>query len=133
MAQISLSLNSALALYEYAQQVRQGSIDAGPLSAAYSELAASLDSICSTIPEWTAGASGTVQIAGPGWMVSYKEVPSDSDIPETALIDRDKRKAYVLNGDHRNAFQVAMPGGWDALKAAYDTLKAEHRSECSED
>ena len=122
MAKFEISLQAAAALYEVAKKVRAGEADVGPLKAAYLELAEQLDGVLSDVPEWEPGRSDNVYIAGPGWMVSYK-IASDSGLPETALIDRDKREYFMLSGDHRVAYKDVAPQGRDALKQVYESLK----------
>lgn len=122
MANIKVSLQAAVALYEVARKVRNGEADVGPLKDAYLELAEQLDSVLSEVPEWEPGKSGNLHIAGPGWFVSYK-IASDSGEPETALIDRDKREYFMLSGDHREAYKHVAPQGLDALKQVYESLK----------
>ena len=122
MAKIELSLQTAVALYEGATKVRNRELDAGSVTEAYLELAGQLDRFLSEVPEWAPGRSGNMQIAGPGWMVSYK-VASDSELPETALIDRDSGEYFMLSGDHRAAYKQVATRGLDALKEVYESLK----------
>jgi hypothetical protein len=90
----------------------------------WKEVADGLRNACQIIPEWTSHGA-CVRIAGNGWMVSYKAQPSDSDDPETALIDRRTGASYILSGDHRHAYKEAAAGGWEALFAVYSIAEGK--------
>lgn len=132
MAKLNMSLESPVALYEHAQRVRRGEVDAGPLRLAFIELEKSLEPVCQVLDDWTSGFAGSDHIMGLGWSVSYK-IASDTHEPETALIDREKAKYYLLAGDHRQAFKAVAPQGWNALWELFQRLNAEenNRHPCS--
>lgn len=94
--------------------------------------------------EWKTGQSGNLVIVTDQWVVSYKECAGEAsgmgygegeDARETVLIDRSlaDHNHFVLRGDHRAAYEAAMPKGLDALKAVYDHLKGDHISFYSAD
>ena len=127
MAKITLELCAANSLYLAVQRLKAGdkSLSLEDLTGELFALGESLESVCGVIEPWTEGRSNNQVMAGPGWMVSYK-IASDSGNPETALINRDSAKTYVLEGDHRREFEAARHLGYEGLKAVWDRLKGEH-------
>ena len=127
MAKISLELCYANSLYLAVQRLKAGdkSLSLEDIAGELFALGEALESVCGVIEPWTAGRSNNEVMAGPGWMVSYK-IASDTGEPETALINRDSEKMYVLEGDHRTEFAAARHLGYEGLKAVWDRLKVTH-------
>lgn len=119
MTDLNITYEAAQALFRKAEEQLQAGGNDIPM---WREVADGLRNACQIISEWTAHG-GCVRLAGDGWMVSYKAHSSDSDKPETALIDRRTENFYMLSGDHRTAYEAVAPEGWDALFALYASLE----------
>lgn len=118
----NISLVAANKLFQYAESVISGAVDAQSSQSAFVEFHSELKKVCEVIPDWTKGKRNNLVIAGLGWRVSFK-IASDSGRPETALIDHDTGKIYMLAGDHRAEYKAASVGGWSALFEVYSSLK----------
>lgn len=57
---------------------------------------------------------------GDGFYVSYNDYDTSiyGDVT-TALVFGQMQRFYILNGDHRNAYQALMDKGWDACLAYF--------------
>jgi hypothetical protein len=80
----------------------------------------------------TGGPSGNEAIEGDGFYISYMPpggmpgtFAADGDLAETALVRGSK--FYILNGDHRKAYEALVGLGFDACKEHFEN----HRSETS--
>lgn len=122
MTKLSISYEAAVALFRKAEAELKA--DSGDLQM-WQEVADELRDRCQIIPQWTPHGA-CMRLAGEGWMVSFKAEPSDSDEPETALIDRRTDTFHMLTGDHRLAYEEAAKGGWDALFSVFSSLKEKY-------
>lgn len=119
MTNLNIGYNAARKLFQHAEtNVLKGGEDISM----WCEVADGLRNACQIIPEWTQHNS-CIRLAGDGWMISYKSHPTDSDEPETALIDRRTDTFFMLSGDHRMAYERVASTGWDALYSVYLSLK----------
>lgn len=128
MTQLSVSYEAAVALFRKAEaELLVGGNDASM----WREVADGLRNACQIIPQWSPHG-GCMRLAGEGWMVSFKAEPSDSDLPETALINRRTNTFHMLIGDHRLAYEAAAAGGWDALFAVFTSLEPQYFHESTD-
>lgn len=113
---INISTSTAIALFDEMNSLIV-------MSPAQRELYEELARYCQVNLEWhPTGSKMLPTICGVGWIAKYLERPTDSDVPETSLLDIDEEKLYVLRGDHRSAVQSAAEGGIDALLTLFKEL-----------
>lgn len=128
MPQVEISMPDAELIAAVEQRLASGdkTLSATEIALALAAAANAVRRLCEVIEPWTPGKSGNQVMAGSGWMVSYK-IASDSDEPETALIDKSTGTYYMLAGDHRDAYLAARDEGLPGLLKVFKGLEAEYR------
>lgn len=128
MPQVEISMPDAELITAVEQRLASGdkTLSATDIALALAAAANAVRHLCEVIEPWTPGKSGNQVMAGSGWMVSYK-IASDSDEPETALIDKSTGTYHMLAGDHRDAYLAARDEGLPGLLKVFKGLEAEYR------
>ena len=128
MPQVSISMPDAQHITDVEKRFAAGNktLSANEIAQALAAAANAVRHLCEVIEPWTPGKSGNQVMAGSGWMVSYK-TDSESDEPETALVDKSTGTYYMLAGDHRDAYLAARDEGLPGLLRVFHGLEADHR------
>ena len=128
MPRVDISMSDAEQITSVEKRLASGdqTLSATEIAQALAAAANAVRHLCEVIEPWTPGRSGNQVMAGVGWMVSYK-IASDSDSPETALVDKSTGTYYMLAGDHRDAYLAAREEGLPGLLNVYRGLEADNR------
>lgn len=85
--------------------------------------------------KWESTAMGNVILDCKTFFISYNPYPcihtpfaSDDNSDETALVDKNGYKYYILNGDFRKQYEKLVDKGFDACKKFYDSKKGKYNS-----